>query len=406
MRKVLLLLLLMVTTSVSSQMLEGPYSGVLDVMGQMKLTITLHFKGNQCTMDVKEQSAKNLPLEIKKITKDSVIVASSMMNMTYQGAVKGEEIIGTFMQNGLSLPLSLKKGESKVARPQEPTLPLPYQTEEVTFTNPADGAVLSGTLTYPLGWGNSGKKCPVVLMVSGSGLQDRDEQLLGHRPFYVLADRLAKSGIATLRYDDRGCGKSTGDVQKATTETFAQDAKAGLNYLRSTKKFKKVGVLGHSEGGVVSFMLGAQKIPDFIVSMAGCGVRGIDISMEQNRQILALVGSSEVVTEEQVRAAAKKDPSPWLDFFFDYDPSNAIKACKCPVMAVNGTKDIQVNYKQNLSKIKELLPANKKNLCKEYEGLNHLFQHCTTGSTGEYGQIEETMSEEVMADIAQWINGL
>jgi len=403
-RAFLSFILLAVTLLLSAQTLEGPYSGVLDVMGQMKLNITLHISGNQCTMDVLEQG--KIALETEKMTKDSIIVQSKALGIHYVGAVKGDEITGTFMQNGLALPLNLKKGEAKISRPQEPPQPLLYITEEVSFTNPVDGTILSGTLTYPIGWGYMKKTCPVVLLVTGSGLQDRDEQIFHHRPFFVLADRLAKSGIASLRYDDRGFGKSTGEVKDATTETFALDAKAGVEYLRSCKKFTQVGILGHSEGGSISFMLGAQKIADFIVSMAGPAVPGIEISMEQNRQLLAAMGRQETVSEEKIREEAKKTPSAWMDFFFDYNPANDIKNCICPVMAINGTLDMQVNKAQNLDKIKELLPDNKKNLCKEYEGLNHLFQHAKTGMPTEYGQIEETMSEEVMNDIAKWINSL
>ena len=153
-------------------------------------------------------------------------------------------------------------------------------------------------------------------------------------------------------------------------------------------------------------MLGQQQLPGFVVSLAGPAVRGIEISMEQNRQLLALAGSTETVTEEAIRAAAKEHPSAWVDFFFDYDPAPAIAATTCPVLAVNGQKDMQVDSKQNLQRIEQMLPANGKNRCKEYAGLNHLFQHCQTGAPMEYGQIEETMSEEVMKDIANWILGL
>lgn len=309
--------------------------------------------------------------------------------------------------------------------------------------------MLSGTLTYPVGYDRTKQKSsiPVVLMVTGSGLQDRNEEAFGHKPFLVIADFLARNGIASLRYDDRGFGKSTGDAKNATTETFKNDAKAGLDYLRSMKEFGKIGVLGHSEGGTIAFILGAEKTADFIVSLAGIALRGDKVIIEQNRAAFAGAGLSEAevtaycaaleMIYEQKRDG-KKPESPenilekflsdngfslpegakknlltimkmdnaWINHFVSYNPAEAIRRILCPVLALNGDLDLQVLSKDNLPEIKRLLPKGKYNMVKEYHGLNHIFQHATTGAVSEYGKIEETISEEVLNDIANWINSL
>ena len=300
-------------------------------------------------------------------------------------------------------------------RPQTPQTPYPYETEEVTFTNEKDGATLAGTLTYPVGYdkesgkpvGGNMKSLTVVLFVSGSGQQNRDEELFNHKPFLVIADYLARHGIASLRYDDRATGSSKGgEVKNATSEDFMRDAEAGLNYLRNQKKFKKIGVLGHSEGGLIAFMLGARKKTDFIVSLAGPGVKGDTLLAAQTNRIMELSGMSATMTAEQYRQQKEVQETPWLQWFINYDPSDNIRNSRCPVFALNGDRDCQVLSSQNLPPIQRLLPKSKKNLIKEYPGLNHLFQHCTTGLPTEYGQIEETISQEVLQDIVQWIQGL
>lgn len=281
-------------------------------------------------------------------------------------------------------------------------------------------------------------------MVTGSGQQNRDEELLEHKPFLVLADYLARNGIASLRYDDRGTGKSTGDVTNATTENFMKDALAAVDFARNTKNFGHVGVLGHSEGGTIAFMIGAQGKTDFIVSLAGPGVKGADILLAQNQfgllqngtsvqivadfrkvlvKVLMVMSSSEMVPNPAAKVqkiAEEADVTipaplmqdlaqsidlctPWLRYFINYDPAADIRAVKCPVMAINGSKDTQVFAEENLPAIRRLLPESNLNIVKEYPGLNHLFQHCTTSLPIEYFQIEETMSPEVMQDITAWI---
>jgi len=397
----------------STTALLGAWSGKLD-LGTAKLTLVLHFEQKDgfvaCTMDSPDQGAKGIGVYKDYLSEDSVALSVQSLGVTYRAKLKNGQLDGTFVQNGLRLPLVLKKGELERRRPQMPAAPYPYKTEDVTFVNQADNATLSGTLTYPVGYETMKKKgVPVVIMVSGSGLQNRDEELFDHKPFLVLADHLARHGIASLRYDDRGFGASSGGdrVQKdATTLDYKRDAEAGIQYLRSLKKFGKVGVIGHSEGGNIAFMLGADKKVDFVVSMAGVVVKADTALTAQANKIMELQGQSTRLSVEQYRQNVQALQSPWMDWFVDYDPTKDIAAVKCPVMAINGDKDCQVISSLNLSSIKQLLQKNKHLLIKEYPSLNHLFQHCQTGLPAEYGNIEETISPEVLTDITEWINGV
>ena len=348
----------------------------------------------------------------------------------------------------MKFTLNLKPGDFIRERKQTPKSPLPYPTEEVTFKNPTDNAVLSGTLSYPLTFVMQ-QKAPVVLFVTGSGQQNRDEELMGHKPFAVIADFLAKMGIASLRYDDRGFGKSTGDATHATSHTFMTDALAGVEFLKSTGKFSKIGILGHSEGGTIAFMAASEKPQevDFIVSLAGTAVRGDELLLKQNEVLLSANPATALQGIEYCKVLRKvfqhlidgnptdnpKDiidryvaetgtnlpapalqnlqvvlttSNPWLNYFLSYDPASALKKVTCPVMAINGDKDTQVDASINLGTLKQLLPSHEKHLIKTYSGLNHLFQHCSTGYANEYAQIEETISPEVLAEIANWIISL
>lgn len=271
-------------------------------------------------------------------------------------------------------------------------------------------------------------------MVTGSGLQNRDEEILDHKPFAVIADALARNGIASLRYDDRGFGESTGDAVNCTTDDLKGDALAGIDLLR--RKFNKVGVLGHSEGGTIALMLGAEKKVDFIVSLAGMVMSGRETLLDQNRSLLTKAGYPQNVVEEYCEILnmafngedsilAKLESSglpvelkkniqgglgqlrtPYMRYFLDLDLRDRLGKVKCPVLALNGTKDTQVFHRANLSALKAGLPKNINNRIEELEGLNHLFQHCETGSTSEYAIIEETISPDVLALLSQWINSL
>lgn len=391
--------------------LLGAWSGKLDA-GVMKLTVVFNLEQAEdyvkITLDSPDQGAKGIPCKKDFLSDDSMAVSVEMINATYRARLKDGKLEGVFTQNGYPLPLVLTKGAPEIKRPQQPQPPFPYTTEEVTFKNEIDGATLAGTLTYPVGYTQKNKKKPfVVLLVTGSGQQNRNEELMNHQPFLVIADYLARQGIATLRYDDRATGASVGgEVKNATTKDFMRDAAAGIDFLRMKKIFGKVGILGHSEGGTIAFMLGAQKKADFIVSLAGPGVKGDTLLAAQSNRILELSGMPANVTTEKYRQLQSVQQIPWVRWFIDYDPSDDIRKTRCPVFALNGDHDCQVISSLNLQAIKRLLPSSSKHLIKEYPQLNHLFQHCTTGLPAEYGQIEETISPEVLMDIAQWINSL
>jgi hypothetical protein len=362
---------------------------------------------------------------------------------------------GQFKQGGFTLPLTLKKTDkpTEVKRPQEPKKPYPYVEEEVSYENKKAGVKLAGTLTLPQGKG----PFPAVLLITGSGAQDRNEAILGHKPFLVLADHLTRKGIAVLRVDDRGVGGSTGNVSQATSEDFAGDALAGVEFLKSRKEInpKKIGLIGHSEGGIVAPMA-AVKSKDiaFIVLMAGTGLTGeeilylqgelisraagahlLDVAAQRRlqEQMFAVVLSEtdnaraekklrEILAEEvsklseeekkaagsasgAMEAQIKSVLSPWFRFFLTYDPKPTLRKVKCPVLAINGEKDLQVPPKENLRAIEEALKAgrNKDFTIKELPKLNHLFQTCTTGSLSEYSQIEETIAPVALETIADWI---
>ncbi|MBQ3362031.1 MAG: alpha/beta hydrolase [Prevotella sp.] len=391
--------------------LEGSWSGKLKV-GAMSLTLVLHLEQAdgyvKASLDSPDQGAKGISAYKEYLSDDSVAIKVESIGATYRAKLKDGKLDGTFSQSGMTFPLELTKGVTEVKHPQEPKAPYPYETEEVIFKNEVDGATLAGTLTWPVGYDKNAKKKPMVLLfVSGSGQQNRDEELMNHKPFLVIADYLARNGIATLRYDDRATGKSTGgDVKNATSEDFARDAAAGLEFLRSKKAFSKVGILGHSEGGTIAFMLGGQKKVDFIVSLAGPAIKGDTLLAAQSNRILGLSGQPATMTTEKYRQTAANMKMPWLDWFNDYDPSDNIRKTRCPVFALNGNRDCQVISELCLPAFKQLLPPSKKNLIKEYPGLNHLFQHCTTGLPNEYGQIEETISPEVLSDIVAWMKQL
>jgi pimeloyl-ACP methyl ester carboxylesterase len=417
MKKTILLLTIILTSLASQAQVQpttaliGSWSGKLKV-GPVSLTLVLHLEQADgyvtVTLDSPDQGAKGIGAFKEFLSDDSIAIKIETLGVTYRARLKDDKLDGTFSQNGISLPLVLTRGVPEMKRPQRPQPPYPYETEEVTFRNEKDSATLAGTLTYPVGYSKQSKKKPVVvLLVSGSGQQNRDEELMGHSPFLVIADYLARHGIATLRYDDRATGASVGgEVKNATTEDFMRDALAGLDFLRHQKAFGKVGLLGHSEGGAIAFMLASRKKTDFIVSLAGPGVKGDTLLVKQENCIQQLSGMPATMTVEQFRQQPEVQQMRWLQWFIDYDPSADIRKSRCPVFALNGDRDCQVISSQNLTAIRQLLPKSKKNLVKEYPTLNHLFQHCTTGLLTEYSEIEETISPEVLSDIAQWINGL
>lgn len=408
MKKLLILLFTaIISLPINAQGLEGSWVGKLDI-GGMSLNLVFNFEKTAdgklaCTLDSPDQGAKGIKAEVVSDDAANVKVSVSAINAAYEGALTDGELRGTFTQNGYALPITMKPGTVKRNRPQTPQPPYPYSTEEVSFSN-GSAATLAGTLTLPIGY-DAAKPVPVVIMVTGSGFQNRDEEMVEHKPFLVIADYLARHGIASLRYDDRGYAKSTGDFAQATTMDFMEDAAAGIAWLRvQGRRFSKVGLIGHSEGGTIAFMLAAKGMTDFIVSLAGTGVKGDTILAGQQNMLLERQGVAQRVTIQDIHKQVATYGTAWQKYFIDHDPATDIPAVRCPVMAINGMKDTQVTPELNFSAIEWSLPKNEMNLLKKYDGLNHLFQHCSTGYIDEYAQIDETISPEVLYDIAEWIN--
>ena len=406
----------------------GVWSGDLEVQG-MKLPLVVHLDDENPTIDSPAQGAKGIPIKVSRFEPDGLTIKIPSLGANFSGKYENGKISGTFSQRGINLPLVLTQGETVLNRPQTPKPPFPYSEEEVSFAN--GDAVLKGTLTLPDGWN---KKTPVLIMITGSGLQNRDEEVFGHKPFAVIADALARNGIATLRYDDRGFGESSGDVVNCTTEDLKNDALAGVDFLR--RRFKKVGALGHSEGGTIALMLGADKKVDFIVSLAGMVVSGKETLLEQNQYALAQAGLPQQTIDEycellsmlfdnddslpqkletsnlpvelkqNLKAVEGQMKLPYLQHFVKLDMRDKLRKIACPVLALNGKKDIQVSYKSNLDALTKGLPTNAKNKIQAMDDLNHPLQHCKTGAITEYATIEETVSPEVLDIISQWVKSL
>lgn len=408
MKAILTSLMLYATITAAAQSLAGTWKGTLKV-GPQELTMVLHIDRDKGTvgMDVVEQGANGIPMKVVALTDDSLSVRLDQLNLTYAGRLKDGKLEGTFRQMGFTAPLTLEPGEPTFSRPQEPQPPYPYTTEEVAFANKAAGAVLAGTLTYPTGY-KKGMRVPVVLMITGSGAQNRDEEMLRHKPFLVLADYLARHGIASLRYDDRGTAASTGHFDTATTRDFADDARCGLDYLRASKTFSKVGIVGHSEGGIIAYMLGSEHHPDFIVSMAGPACR-IDTLMAMQLNALAKAqGAPGPIVHNAAEARQlllMQQDTPWMRQFVDTDVAPFVRATTCPVLALGGEADLNVPPTLNTPALQTALAHNPNATIKVYPGLSHLFHHNPTGNPRRAANIEETLAPEVMDDIAAWING-
>jgi pimeloyl-ACP methyl ester carboxylesterase len=436
-----------------SQSIEGNWLGTLET-GSTKLRIGLKLAKSASgalsgTLDSIDQSANDLPLSGIEQRGAAVKFALTAASASYEGSLNadGSEMAGTWRQGGGSLPLVFRRVDKPLTlvRPQEPKKPYPYIEEEVSYDNKQGPSHLAGTLTLPHGPG----PFPAVLLITGSGQQDRNEALMGHKPFFVLADYLTRKGIAVLRVDDRGMGGSTGDVINATTEDFAGDVQAGVEFLKGRKQIdaRKIGLIGHSEGGVIAPMV-AIRTHDvaFIVMMAGTGVTGDQVSLSQSEALLKAMGVSadtiakRQVVQRQVMALVKDeaDPkvrqtrlealaaqlsarspssaaamtnqfkmaaSPWFHFFATYDPAPALSKLTCPVLALNGELDVQVIASLNLPAIVRALEAgvNKDYEIVKFPKLNHLFQTAKTGMPAEYSQIEETMAPVALETMADWI---
>jgi len=429
--------------------IDGAWMGSLDT-GAIKLRVVFHIvnteNGLTATLDSPDQGAKGLP--VTSVTRDGAALKmeANQLGGVFEGKIAADQssIEGTWTQRGANLPLVLKpvkdQSEMERKRPQNPAKPYPYREEEVSYDNNVQNVTLAATLTLPQSKG----PFPGVLLITGSGPQDRDESLLGHKPFLVLSDYLARKGIAVLRADDRGTGKSTGNFANATTADFATDTEAGVAYLKTRSEIDphKIGLIGHSEGGIIAPMVAARN-PDvaFIVMMAGSGVPGDQILPAQlqaieesggkshdeaakdaahEREVLTLIETqkdeavlekelkekiSGEVPEPQVGAQIKTLTSPWFRYFLVYDPATALRKVTCRVLAMIGEKDTQVPPEQNLPAIRKALEqaGNKHFEADEIPGLNHLFQTARTGAPAEYAEIEETLSPVALEKMANWI---
>jgi pimeloyl-ACP methyl ester carboxylesterase len=441
--------------------IEGAWQGSLKT-GALELRIVFHFAKDKqgklaASMDSPDQGAKGLAIDAVTREGATIRLDARRIGASYEGKLdaNGRAIKGQWKQSGQVFALDVARLDKApdYRRPQDPQKPYPYRDEQVTYQNTAAGVKLAGTLTLP----KSDRPAPAVLLLSGSGAQDRDESILGHRPFLVLADYLTRHGIAVLRSDDRGVGGSTGDSGAATTDDLAGDALAGVAYLKSRKEIdpRQIGLVGHSEGGMIA-PLAAGRSADvaYIVLMAGTGVPGDQIVLHQGQRIaraqkadekriasardlqekiFAIIKSqpdaqsaerkiTEALSESdayataptpeareavrsQVEAQTKVMLTPWFRYFISYDPRPALTKVRCPVLAICGEKDLQVDPKQNLPPISAALAeaGNSDVTVVELPGLNHLFQHCQTGSPAEYGKIDETFASEALSLVAQWI---
>ncbi|MDR6803154.1 pimeloyl-ACP methyl ester carboxylesterase [Dyadobacter sp. BE34] len=346
-----------------------------------------------------------------------------------------------------------KENASGSNHPQEPSKPYPYYSEDIVFTNSKTGNLLAGTLTVP---GKAGVY-PATVLITGSGPQNRDEEVSGgHKPFLVLADHLTKQGIAVLRFDDRGVGKSTGDFAKASSMDFADDVESAVEYLKTRKEIDitKIGLIGHSEGGTIASMVAARsKDVDFITLLAAPGIRGDSIILIQIGLIAKALGLSQAeisrakaisreayhivqnsvndkernaklstlaenafqdypkklmpanITKEQfVSQQVAAVTTPWWIFFLKYDPVSSLAKVTCPVLALNGNKDVQVTPKENLTAIAGALKnVNNLVITKELPGLNHFFQECKECTPQEYAKLKQTFSPAALDEISTWI---
>jgi len=434
------------TFTCNAQTIEGSWYGLLKVQ-ELELKIVFNISKQDtsyiATMDSPDQGVKGIPVDkisyINSILK--LEIKSAMIE--YSGVDLGDKILGTFRQRSQSFPLNLSKRLFEgTKRPQEPKQPYGYYTEDIKFKNEKAGIILSGTLTLP----SSDGIFPVVVLISGSGPQNRDEELMGHKPFLVIADHLTKNGIGVLRFDDRGVGESQGVFSTSTTLDFVSDVEAAIDYLKGRKEVKtdKIGLIGHSEGGIIApLVANDRKDVSFIVLLAGTGIKGSEIILAQQELIARASGVSEeeileykklnqeifrVIDKEEknpelksiisnlitsasggnaplefVKQQAEQLTSPWMLFFLKYDPSIALREVKCPLLALNGDKDLQVPSKINLKAINVVTKTNNDVIVIEIEGLNHLFQEAGTGLPAEYSKIEETFSPKALKIITDWI---
>lgn len=446
----------------AAQSVTGRWAGKLQVPGG-QLTLVLRIQESEsgklsAFLDSPDQGAYDIPCDSVVYSAPHLKVIMGAIGGQYEATLEDNSLRGQFIQGGASSPLVLTPSaeeDRSTLHLQEPKKPYPYLAEEVRFVNPTDGDTLAGTLTMPTTPGPH----RAVVMITGSGPQSRDEPVMNHRPFLVWADALTRLGIAVLRYDDRGVGASTGNFNEARTADLARDVEAAVDYLRSRKEIdnQRIGLIGHSEGGMIAPMVAVSRPKDvsFIVLLAAPGLRGDSILVMQNeiisrrshtpdsireataqlnRSLFALLvppttdeealrqSLAEVLRgaffdgplappmpHEQVELAINQEmemlTAPWMRDFLRYDPAPMLSRVQCPVLAVQGSEDVQVPAAANLPIVEKALTlhGNKEVTVKEFPGLNHMLQHCQTCLPDEYGEIRETVSPEVLQFVGEWI---
>ncbi|WP_428655458.1 alpha/beta hydrolase family protein [Runella sp.] len=426
-------------------------------LSTLKIGLKIQKEQQKAALYIPEQGLFDYALKTSVFRNDSLLADLSEFKTILTGKLEPETFSGQWKQNGFPAPLTLKRVNllSFLNRPQTPVAPFPYNSEDVHFANADRSIQFGGTLTFPKGQG----KFPTVILITGSGLQDRDETLFGHKPFWVIADALSREGFAVLRVDDRGIGETTGKV--GTSADYAQDVLAAISFLKSRKEVdaKKIGLMGHSEGGMIAPMVAAQsKDVAFIVSLAGLGVGGRELLLKQSDDILQKAGTNatyrantqslnaalydaamrqplegdikdtlQLAFDNWIKAqpdavlgqmgfkseAGKKNVtgqfgqigSKWYRYFLKYDPQPILAQIKIPVLALNGGSDLQVSAKENLAGFEKGLTAagNRNFKTIELPGLNHLFQKCQKCTTAEYGMLEETFSADALKIIVDWL---
>ncbi len=438
--------------------LVGGWGGALEAQGvRLRLALAVQDSGGALHARFRSVDQENATFSVSvEMRGDSAIFTAAPLSAAFRAVLVGRDTLrGVWTQGPASLPLVMVRGADEamvVRRPQNPQAPFPYRSEEVTVES-VPGVRLAGTLTLPPGNGPH----PAVLLVSGSGPQDRDESLLGHKPFLVLSDHLTRQGIAVLRMDDRGTARSTGSFAGATSDDFAQDAAAAVRWLRARPEIAddRVGIVGHSEGGIIAPLVASRdREVAFLVLLAGPGTPSAELLVQQaalisraggdpereiertsdfQRQMfgaiaqtadsaalharLTEVGQRFLATltpEERAMPAGSEATltatintmvSPWYRWFLRYDPAPALRATRVPVLALNGALDLQVPADENLAGIQASLRAggNRDVTVEKLPSLNHLFQTARTGAPSEYNEIEETMSPVVLQRVSGWI---
>lgn len=443
----------------------GKWVGALNNVNSFRMVFVVSEDkdGWKATMDVPAQGVKDKPAAVVTIMGDSIYMSWPELNGVYEGKFSdANNIKGFWAQNGMALTLNMVRTEGKVElnRPQTPTPPFSYNSEEIIFYNQNKSKYYGATITAPKDDG----KHPALILISGSGPQNRDEELFGHKPFAVVADYLTKKGYIVLRIDDRGVGKSGGDRTHATSADYAEDVKDAIAFLKTRKEVdkKKIGLYGHSEGAMIAQMVAAEnKELDFIILMAGPGVKLTEGMTEQSKAVLKSAGMNDstanaygvlynrivndVISSSKKEEAAKKMLTSvrqwrtgtdsaivlqttgimdekteetfiltfldavwnkWMVYFLNYDPEPVLAKVQCKVLALNGDKDIQVVSDVNLEGVKKALSKSKS---RDYEtrvikGVNHLFQECDVCTVAEYGMLEQTIKPEVLQVVGDWLD--